>query len=81
MPAKRNRPRRLKPGDLDALKRELWGAVRAASDLLDHESPETRLRAVHAVSQSSAAYRNLLADTELEAIVAALEQRAAKAGL
>jgi hypothetical protein len=81
MPAKRFRPRRLKPGDLDALKGELWAAVRTASALLDHENVDTRLRAVHATAQASAAYRNLLADTELEAIVAALETRAEKAGL
>jgi hypothetical protein len=66
---------------LDALKRELWAAVRAASDLLDHESPDVRLRAVHATSQAATAYRNVLADTELEAIVADLERRAEKAKL
>jgi hypothetical protein len=73
-----SRPRRGRPGDLDALKRELWAAVRAASDLLDHESPELRLRAVHATSQAASAYRNLLADSELEAIVADLEARLEK---
>ncbi len=76
-----SRPRRGRPGDLDALKRELWAAVRAASDLLDHESPDVRLRAVHATSQAATAYRNVLADTELEAIVADLERRAEKAKL
>jgi hypothetical protein len=76
-----SRPRRGKPGDLEALQRELWAAVRAASDLLDHPEPEIRLRAVHATSQAGNAYRNLLADTELEGIVADLERRAEKAKL
>jgi hypothetical protein len=56
----------------------LWAAVRAASALLEHETPETRLRVVHATSQAASAYRNLLSDTELEAIVADLERRLEK---
>lgn len=81
MSAKRTRPRRVKPGDRDALKRELWAAVRAASGLLDSENPDVRLRAVHAVAQAGNVYRGVLGENELEALVAELERRAGKAGL
>ncbi len=74
MTVKRNRPRRGKPGDLDALKRELWAALRAASAMLDSEHADVRLRAAHAVSQCSATYRGILADSETDARLTALEK-------
>lgn len=81
MSAKRRRPRRGKPGDREALKRELWAAVMTASALLDHNDPDTKLRAVHATSQAASAYRAVLGESDLEAIVADLERRAEKAKL
>ncbi len=77
MSAPKRRPRRGKPGDLDALKRQLWHAVLTAGDLLDSESAETRLRACHAVSQAAATYRSVLADAETDARLSALEEIAA----
>ncbi len=77
MSAPKRRPRRGKPGDLDALMRELWAALRAASALLDHETPEVRLRAAHAVSQTAATYRAALADSELDQRLSELEKIAA----
>jgi hypothetical protein len=71
----------VKPGDREALKRELWAAVRAASGLLDSENPDVRLRAVHATAQAGNVYRAVLGDGDLEEIVAQLEERAGKAGL
>jgi hypothetical protein len=76
MSAKRTRPRRGKPGDRDALKKELWAAVRAASALLDSENPDVRLRAVHATAQAGNVYRGVLGENELEALVTELEKRA-----
>ncbi len=76
MSAKRTRPRRGKPGDRDALKKELWAAVRAASALLDNENPDVRLRAVHATAQAGNVYRAVLGENELEALVTELEKRA-----
>ncbi len=71
----------MKSGDREALKRELWAAVRAASGLLSHEDAEIRLRAVHATAQAGNVYRATLAESELEAIVADLERRMEKAAV
>lgn len=73
-------PKRVRPGDLDALRRKLWRAILAAELLLEHGDAQTRLRAVHAISQCSASYRGIIADVELEARIAALEARAEKGG-
>jgi hypothetical protein len=71
--SQKRRPRRGKAGDLEALKRHLWAAVLEASALLDCENPDVKLRAVHAVSQSSSAYRSLVESTDLERRISALE--------
>lgn len=76
-----SRPRRRKPGTRDALLRELWHAVTAASSLLDSDSADLKLRAVHATAQAGSAYRAALGESELEAVVADLERRAEKANL
>lgn len=78
MSERKRRPRRGKPGDLNALKRELWHAIMAAADLLDHTDAQTRLRAIHALAQSAAAYRAVYLDSDLEARIVALETRAEK---
>lgn len=75
MSERKRRPRRGKPGDLSALKRELWHAIMAATELLDHADAQTRLRAIHATSQAAAAYRAVYADSDLEARITALERR------
>ncbi len=74
MSAPKRRPRRGKPGDLDALMRELWAAVRAASALLDHSDPDVRLRATHATSQAGTAFRAALADSALDQRLTELEK-------
>jgi hypothetical protein len=70
------RPKRIRTGSLNALKRRVWASVLAAEDLLSHDDPQTRLRAVHAVSQAAACYRAVYADADLDARLAALEARA-----
>ena len=74
MSQQKRRSRRSKPGGMAALKRELWAAIMAAGDLLDDDDPATRLRAVHAVSQSAAAYQRIHESADLEARVEALEK-------
>jgi hypothetical protein len=74
MSSPKRRPRRGRPGSLDDLKRELWGALRAAAALLDSEHADVRLRAAHAVSQCSATYRALLADAETDQRLTELEK-------
>lgn len=73
MSERKRRPRRAKPGDLSALKRELWAAIVTATDLLDDDDREIRLRAVHATSQAAGAYRALYETADLEGRIAALE--------
>ena len=77
MSSQKRRPRRGKPGDLNALKRELWHAVVTAADLLDSTDTKTKLSAVHALSQSAGSYRALCESVDLENRVAELERQAA----
>src|SRR5262245_18122798 len=67
------RPR--KPGDLAALQRSLWWAILQAEEFLagGETTLEQRLRAIHALSQASAVYANLLKTSDLEQRIAALE--------
>ncbi len=78
MATQKRRKRRGKPGDLAALKKELWHAIVTAADLLDHDDAQVRLRAVHAVSQSSAAYRGVYETETLEQRLTELEARVAQ---
>ncbi len=75
MSTQKRRPRRGKPGDLTALKRELWYAVVTAADLLDSADAQLRLKACHAVSQSAGSYRALCETLDLEQRLADLETR------
>jgi hypothetical protein len=67
-----------KPGDLEALRACLWDGVTAAHDLLKTRTTDKKLRAIHALSQSAAAYRAVLETADLEARIARFE--AAMAG-
>jgi hypothetical protein len=73
MNSQKRRPRRGKPGDLTALKRELWYAVVTAADMLDSADAQVKLKAVHATSQAAGVYRNLCETLDLEARIARLE--------
>lgn len=73
-----------KPGDFDQLLLVLWGAIREAEDILyaaAEADTETRLRAIHALSQSASVYARILADEDterrLQAVEAALQGQAA----
>ena len=61
------RRRKRKPGDMKALQAKVWTALEAASDLLESESLDERLRACHAVFQGATAYAKVLQVGELEA--------------
>jgi hypothetical protein len=64
-----------KSGDLASLKRKLWYGILTAEGILASEATlEDKLRAVHALSQASTVYVNLVKVTDLERRVAALEQ-------
>lgn len=78
MSDKKRRPRRGKAGDLEGLKRHLWGAVLTASELLDEPDSGTRLKACHALSQAAASYRSIYETADLETRLATLEARIAR---
>ena len=78
MSERKRRPRRGKPGSLDALKREVWHAIMTASDLLDADDPLVRLKATHAVGQAAGVFKNIYETADLEARLVALEDRIAK---
>jgi hypothetical protein len=68
------KPRPRKPGDLAALQRMLWRALRTAERILEEaEEPELQLRAIHAISQTGGQYLKLLETGEFEVRIAALE--------
>ena len=72
-----SRPRRVRrapPGDLTALRRELWHALRRAGDVLDTATePADVLRAAHAVAGCANAYTRLTEATDHADRLAALE--------
>jgi hypothetical protein len=67
-------PKRVRAGNLDALKRKLWRALLTSETLLDSTDPQVRLRAVHATSQAAGVYRNIYETADLEQRIIALEQ-------
>lgn len=66
-----------KPGTVADLQKTLWGAVRAAKDLLYHKDAtfEQQIRAIHAITQSASAYAKLLETTDLQAEIQELRER------
>ncbi len=69
-------PKRVRAGNLDALKRKLWRALLTSENLLDSSDPQVRLRAVHATSQAAGVYRSIYETADLEARVQELEKQA-----
>lgn len=74
-PLTATRRRRAKAGDLEALRREMWHAVRRISDLLDE--PETEpaelVRIANALAALGNAYRGVTETSDLEKRLVALE--------
>ncbi len=67
--------RRAKPGDLEALRRELWHGIRKVSDALD--DPDLDLgdlvRILNALAAVGNAYRGVTESSDLERRLAAVE--------
>lgn len=74
----RKRKRRPKAGDLGALKRVLWEAVREVEKLLAAESIEAKLRAASTIATLGGTYLKCLQAADLEARIQALEARLAQ---
>jgi hypothetical protein len=64
------------PGDLEALRRKVWGAVLEAEGLLmrPRASMATKLRAIHALTQVALAYQRIVQGSELEERIRRLEK-------
>ena len=74
--ARLSRKRRRTTGDLNALRRKLWGAICEADDLIGSaETDEIRLKAIHALVQAGMAYAKICEVGEYEARLAAIEQQ------
>lgn len=75
-PTPARRRRRSKAGNLEALRREMWHAVRRVSDLLDDPEAETAelIRAANALAALGNSYRGVTEASELEARLTALEE-------
>lgn len=67
-------PKRVRAGNLDALKRKLWRALLTSETLLDSEDPVVKLKAVHATSQAAGVYRSIYETADLEQRIIALER-------
>lgn len=65
--------RREQPGTLEDARALLWRALERASELLNTEDDALSLKAVHAISQGTAAYARVMEVGELETRLAALE--------
>ena len=63
------------PGDVADVRRVVWDAVVAASDVVADPDVDAlvRLRAVHAVTQAAGAYLKVVEASEFEARLTALE--------
>lgn len=74
---KAKRGRTAKPGTVTDLRRRLWQAVEAATDIVTDPEADAalRLRAVHGLTQASGSYLKLVEADEFEARLAALEAR------
>ncbi|WP_135230675.1 hypothetical protein [Deinococcus fonticola] len=63
-----------KPGNLKEVAGMLWEALETARELLSDDDTGTRLKAIHALSQTASSYARVYEVGELEARLEALEQ-------
>lgn len=79
--ARQARKRRRAAGSLDDARRVLWSALTAAETILDDATEQrdapTVLKAVHALTQATAAYARVVEAGELEARLAEVEAHVA----
>lgn len=67
------RPRRIRPADINGLKRRVWHAILTAETLLDHHDSEIKIRAVNAIGQVGNVYRAILETSDHEERLQQLE--------
>lgn len=71
----RKRKRRPKPGDVAALRRVLWEAVREVETLLEQEAVEVKLRSAHTLATLGGVYLKAIEAAVFEKRLAAVEER------
>ena len=71
--ARQSRKQARKGGTLKEVAGMLWEALEAARTLLSDEDTGTRLKAIHALSQTASSYARVYEVGELEARLEALE--------
>jgi hypothetical protein len=74
-PRRSGRRRRAKAGDLEALRREMWHAIRKVADLLDapDAEPADLVRAANALAALGNAYRGVTEAADLVPRLEAIE--------
>ncbi len=77
----RRQKRRSQPGTLEDARALLWKALERAAAILENEDDTLSLKAIHAVSQGTAAYARIIEVGELEARLSALEGASETTGL
>jgi predicted RecB family endonuclease len=76
-PSRSGKRRRVTAGNLDALRREMWFAIRRVSELLDDDtaSPELVIKAANALSALGNSYTRVTETAEIEAELRELRVR------
>lgn len=68
------KPRGTRPGSIRQVRVRLWWAIQEAAELLDTLDPDTKLKAISALSTACGAYGNLTKAHTLESEVEALQR-------
>jgi hypothetical protein len=74
---KTKRKRHRKPGDIASLRRVLWSAIRQVESIVEGDDPDTKLKAVSALSTAAGVYLKCTEASDLENRLKALEAAAA----
>lgn len=73
--ARKARRAKRKPPGMEQLMLKLWKAMETAEDLLNHDDPNVRLRATHAMATVAGTYTKAKDVGELEARLSAVEEQ------
>lgn len=70
----KGKARGTRPGSIRQVRVRLWWAIQEAAELLDTPDPDTKLKAISALSTACGAYGNLTKTHTLEAEVETLQK-------
>lgn len=72
--SKKPTKRGTRPGSIRQVRLRLWWAIQEASNLLDDDDKDTRMRAISALSTASGVYAKLTEASDLENRIKELEK-------